>query len=86
MLIEALVEAEAEPALGGRKRYQWDGKATGYRNGHQDWQLAGSFGALTVSLPLTRLVEADGGTLRTAQSPDPDQGRVQIELARRHDQ
>ncbi len=58
--IEALVEAEAEAALGGRKRYQRAGKARGYRNGHRDRQLVGTFGALTVSLPRARLFDGQG--------------------------
>ncbi len=58
--IEALVEEEAQAALGGRKRYQRAGKARGYRNGRRNRQLVGTFGALTVSLPRARLVGEDG--------------------------
>ena len=49
--IEALVEEEAQAALGGRGRYQRNGPPKGYRNGHRQRQLVGTFGALTVSLP-----------------------------------
>ena len=58
--IEAMVEEEAEAALGGRKRYQRDGKPRGHRNGHRDRQLVGTFGAVTVSLPRARLFDGDG--------------------------
>ena len=58
--IEALVEEEVEVALGGRKRYQRKDKPKGYRNGHRDRQLVGTFGALTVSLPRARLLGQNG--------------------------
>jgi transposase-like protein len=58
--IEALVEEEAQAALGGRARYQRNGPAKGYRNGHRRRQLVGTFGALTVSLPRVRLSDGDG--------------------------
>ena len=48
--IEALVEAELQAALGGRGRYQRKGAPKGYRNGHRDRQLVGSFGQQRVSL------------------------------------
>ena len=43
--IEALVEEEAQSALGGRARYQRNGRPKGYRNGHRQRQLVGTFGA-----------------------------------------
>ncbi len=58
--IEAMVEEEAQAALGCRKRYQRDGKPRGHRNGNRDRQLVGTFGAVTVSLPRARLFDGDG--------------------------
>ncbi len=58
--IEALVEEEAQAALGGRERYQRNGPPKGYRNGHRQRQLVGTFGALTVSLPRVRLPDQHG--------------------------
>ena len=58
--IEAMVEEEAEAALGGRKRYQRNGPPKGYRNGHRERQLVGTFGAVTVSLPRARLLDQHG--------------------------
>lgn len=58
--IEALVEEEVEAALGGRKRCQRVGPPRGYRNGHRDRQLLGTFGTVTVSLPRARLFDEDG--------------------------
>ncbi len=58
--IEALAEEEAQAALGGRRRYQRNGPPKGYRNGHRDRQLVGTFGALTVSLPRARLFDQHG--------------------------
>ncbi len=51
--IEALVEEEAQAALGGRKRYQRNGPPKGYRNGHRRRQLVGTFGARSVH-PISR--------------------------------
>ncbi len=59
--IEALVAEEAQAALGGRARYQRNGRPKGYRNGHQERRLVGTFGAVTVSLPRVRLLDGDGG-------------------------
>ncbi len=58
--IEALVEEEAQAALGGRERYQRNGPPKGYRNGHRQRQLVGTFGALRVSLPRVRLLDQHG--------------------------
>lgn len=69
--IEGIVEEELTAALGGRARYQRRGPATGYRNGHRDRQLIGTFGAVTVSLPRARLHDEDGGERewKSAQVP-----------------
>ena len=58
--IEAMVEEEAQAALGGRRRYQRTGPPQGYRNGHRQRRLVGTFGALTVSLPRVRLLDQHG--------------------------
>ncbi len=59
--IEALVEEEALAALDGRARYRRNGPPKGYRNGHRQRQLVGTFGALRVSLPRVRLRDGVGG-------------------------
>ena len=59
--IEALVEAELQAALGGRGRYERKGAPKGYRNGHRDRQLVGTFGQQRVSLPRARLIDEGGG-------------------------
>ncbi len=48
--IEGLLEAELEAAL-GRGRYDRGQGSAGYRHGHRDRQLLGTFGPVTVSLP-----------------------------------
>jgi putative transposase len=58
--IEALVEEEVQAAVGGRKRCQRAGPPRGYRHGHRDRQLLGTFGAVTVSVPRARLFAEDG--------------------------
>ena len=58
--IEGLVEEELATALGGRLRYQRCNQAKGYRNGHRDRQLIGTFGPVTVSLPRARLRDGQG--------------------------
>ena len=59
--IEAMVEGELQAALDGRGRYERKGVAKGYRNGHRDRQLVGTFGQQTVSLPRARLISEGGG-------------------------
>ena len=71
--IEELLEAELEAAL-SRKRYErrcplrehGAGQDTtppaGYRHGHRERGLMGTFGAVTVRVPRARLVSPEGGT------------------------
>ena len=59
--IEALVEEELRAALGGRGRYERKAAPKGYRNGHRDRQLVGTFGQQRVSLPRARLIDESGG-------------------------
>ncbi len=49
--IEAMVESDLPSALGGRGRYESQGRAKAYRNGNRARLLVGTFGRLTVSLP-----------------------------------
>jgi transposase-like protein len=74
--IEAMVEEEVEAALGGRKRCQRAGTPRGYRNGHRDRQLLGTFGAVTVSLPRARLFAEDGGETEWKSDVVPAYKRV----------
>jgi len=58
--IEAILEEELEAAL-GRGRYERTSEVTkGYRNGHRDREVVGSFGPATVSVPRARIAGADG--------------------------
>jgi putative transposase len=70
--IEDLLEAELDAAL-CRKRYQrgcpsrthdagQDAAPAGYRHGHRERRLLGSFGPVTVRVPRARLVSPEGGT------------------------
>jgi transposase-like protein len=59
--IEEMLEAELEAAL-QRRRYDRHGPARGYRHGHRERQLIGTFGPVSVSVPRARLAEADGRT------------------------
>lgn len=56
--IQNLLEDELTAAL-GRGRYGRGGVA-GYRHGHRDRQLLGTFGPVRVSVPRARLARADG--------------------------
>lgn len=60
--IEAILEEELEAAL-GRGRYERckDG-ARGWRNGHRQRQVIGTFGPETVRVPRARLATGDGRT------------------------
>src|SRR5512144_1607303 len=57
--IEEMLEAELEAVL-ARRRYERAGQAQGYRHGHRERQMLGTFGPITVSVPRARLVGADG--------------------------
>src|SRR5512144_548242 len=57
--IEERLEAELEAVL-ARRRYERAGQAQGYRHGHRERQMLGTFGPITVSVPRARLVGADG--------------------------
>ena len=60
--IEAILEEELKAALGrGRYERAEDG-SRGWRNGHRERQVIGTFGAGTVRVPRARLAREDGGT------------------------
>jgi transposase-like protein len=58
-MVRRTIEMMFEEAL-GRARYGRGGKASGYRNGHRDRQLVGTFGTETVRVPRGRVEDADG--------------------------
>ena len=61
--IEAVFEEELDAFL-GRCRYDRDtDKPTGYRHGHRERQLIGTFGAETISVPRARVEGEDGKTM-----------------------
>ena len=57
--IETMFEEELADAL-CRGRYARGGKARGYRNGHRDRELVGTFGRETVRIPRARIEGEDG--------------------------
>jgi transposase-like protein len=57
--IESMFEEELAQAL-GRARYARGGKAKGYRNGHRERELVGTFGTETVRVPRARMEDDDG--------------------------
>ena len=57
--IEEMLELELSAAL-GRARYDRSAGVAGYRNGHRDRQLLGTFGPVSVSVPRARLAGGDG--------------------------
>jgi len=60
--IEAVFEEELDQFL-GRCRYRRTGDAkAGYRHGHRERQLIGTFGTEAVNVPRARIKEADGKT------------------------
>jgi len=60
--IETILEEELSVAL-GRGRYERRGNiGHGWRNGHRDRQVIGTFGAETVRVPRARIAREDGGT------------------------
>ena len=58
--IEAMLEEELAEFI-GRCRYRRGGAANkGYRHGHRDRQLVGTFGTQTVSVPRARVEDEKG--------------------------
>ena len=60
--IEAILEEELEAALGRGRYVRGEDGARGWRNGHRDRQVIGTFGPETVRVPRARLAREDGGT------------------------
>ena len=60
--IEAILEEELEAALGRGRYERTDEGPRGWRHGHRDRQVIGTFGPETVSVPRARLAREDGGT------------------------
>ena len=58
--IEAVFEEELAPFLGRCRYGREDALRQGYRNGHRERQLTGTFGTERVSVPRARIVEEDG--------------------------
>ena len=74
--IETMFEEELAEAL-GRGRYVRGGKAKGYRNGHRERELVGTFGTETVRVPRARIKGGNGREEEwrsTALRPD-EEGR-----------
>jgi transposase-like protein len=60
--IEEILEEELSVALGRGRYKRAEDAGHGWRNGHRDRQVIGTFGAETVRVPRARLVREDGGT------------------------
>ena len=58
--IEAVFEEELAQFLGRCRYGREDALRQGYRNGHRERQLTGTFGTERVSVPRARIVEEDG--------------------------
>ncbi len=59
--IEAVFEEELSEFLGRLRYRRGDGEVKGYRHGHRDRRITGTFGTETVSVPRARIRDADGG-------------------------
>lgn len=60
--IEAVFEEELDAFLGRCRYDRGTDKPTGYRHGHRERQLIGTFGAETISVPRARTVDEAGKT------------------------
>ena len=58
--IEAVFEEELTSFLGRLRYDRGDGAATGYRHGHRERQLTGTFGTETVRVPRARIEDDTG--------------------------
>lgn len=59
-MIEALFEEELADFIGRCRYGRGDGSKKGYRHGHRECQLVGTFGTETVSVPRARIKDDDG--------------------------
>jgi putative transposase len=55
---------------------------TGYRNGHRDRQLLGTFGAVTVSVPRARVIDGDGKQAEWRSKTLPAYKRLTVQAER----
>lgn len=58
--IEAVFEEELEEILGRCRYGRSDGDRKGYRNGHREREIIGTFGSEKVSIPRARIENEDG--------------------------
>ena len=58
--IEAVFEEELAGFLGRLRYSRGDGPAKGYRHGHRERQLTGTFGAETIRVPRARIEDETG--------------------------
>ena len=58
--IETILEEELEAAIGHGRYERRPGGARGYRNGHRDREIVGTFGPETVRVPRARIAGDDG--------------------------
>ena len=58
--IEAMFEEELAEFLGRMRYDRGGGRAKGYRHGHRDRQLTGTFGTETVRVPRARVEDEEG--------------------------
>ena len=58
--IETILEEELEAALGRGRYERKSAGAKGYRNGHRDREIVGTFGPETVRVPRARIAGAGG--------------------------
>jgi hypothetical protein len=70
-----MFEEELAEAL-GRARHARGGKARGYRNGHRDRQLVGTFGTETVRVPRARIEGEEGKAREWRSKPLPRYRRL----------
>ena len=73
--IETMLEEELTTVL-GRKRYDRDEKAGGYRHGVRHRQLLGSFGPLDITVPRGRIPKPEGGTAEWRSAALPRYARM----------
>ena len=61
--IEEILEEELSAALGRGRYERAEDAGAGWRNGHRERQVIGTFGVETVRVPRARLGREDGGTV-----------------------
>ena len=79
--IEAVFEEELASFLGRLRYDRGEGPAKGYRHGHRERQLTGTFGTETVRVPRARITDEAGTVTEWRSKALPPRSRIDMPTA-----